>query len=895
MENKKSLLQKSGIRVGYHCELMQNYVSESNIDFKKGLQTVKQTEDEAFLFFIDNEHALQVLVHSTTAASGWQMHRISEAGYKVTAFNLHEDQTADIPCFRISYAREKGGVNQLLVSNMLMIPNIDTETWNVDYRWTSKNVVQPEREIDRITMDKQGLLYTTNFTRTDANYCYFKYAEQPQVYTLPENGRAAKQIQLGKVGGYFGVFMLYYIGGDKTLLFQALDRDRRGGILQRRFLRDIDIECFDLLPDAEGNSILYAAGKGIYQIMDVDTDGGIKSMREEIVKPDNLNFTTINASQFNGEVAIWTVGQSGANKGLYYNTNRTYNDNQQAGVGKTWTKPIQMQANISEFVSVKGKNLLNQLYLFDTKKQCLVHFWQDAVSTKWEEHALNIENMDHTIEIESYTVHLTFSADNWENLKGKEIGISSNENIAIYINNQRRFLTNQTPLSYSILENQAINVVYPVKCLEASSLILSADFLDNDIEIDPTSGIMKKLAGKINSPEALKNAQTQNGEPLVTVTDNQTLKEIAKAMSDMEKTNDTLAKTPKPMVMVSAVAAPTANILGGDIWGATKNALGDVWHAVEKGYAFIESYTIKLLERGCRIIMKIAGQIFDFIIDTVKKVVAFVVKVFNKIGTFFKKLFDFLAFLFNWKDIIATKRALKGYVLCIFDGFEANVGKLQTFVIGYLQELQDSVRKEMEWDKIDKADKNKPKGNNDDSRTNWVSSKKEYLAKDKDDTLQSLPPDLQAALTDEFESIMPALIRYQELLQKSLTGLGDKFMEFFKGDKSLVDLLKYIALSLANVGLEVAKDIINLIFDMIKGLIKVIKASLDMSIYIPFFSALYKKVSGDNLSVLDLACLLLAVPTTVAYKLGMGEAPFKEGREKAFIESGKTIFAIDFA
>jgi hypothetical protein len=897
MDNKKSLLQQSGIRVGYHSELMQNYVSESIINFGKGLQTVKHTKDEAFLFFIDNKNALQVLVHSTTEGSGWKMHQVSETGYKVTAFNVFEEKVADMPSFRISYARAKGGVNQLLVSNLLVIQNIDTKTWNCNYQWTSKQVVQPEREIDHITLDQQGLLYSTNATKADANYCYFKYAAQPAKYTLPENGREAKQIQLGKYGGYFGVFMLYYIGKEKTMLFQAIEEDDDEEILQKRFLRDIDINGFDLLPDAEGNSVLYAAGDGIYRVIDRETDNGIKSVVETIVKADvGLKFTTINASQLNDEVAVWTVGKSGAKTGLYYNTNRTYNDNQQAGVGKNWTPPMQMLGNISNFVSVKGENLLNQLYLFDAEAQQLVHFWQDAVTTKWKEQALQIENMDHTIDIQSYTIHLNFTADKMDSLKGKKIGISSAENIAVYINNQRRFLTEQTPVMYDVETNQMINIVFPVDSLEASSIILSGDCLDNAIEINPTSGVMKKLAAKLSSADALKNAKTQKGESLVDKnTNDSTLKEVAKAIADMNKADSNVAKAPQLMAMGAATALSDTNILGGGFWDATKSALGDVWHAVEKGYAMIEEYTIKFLDNACRVVMKIAGQIFDFIIDTVKKVVAFVVKVFNKIGTFFKKLFEFLAFLFNWEDIIATKRALKGYTLGIIEGFEDNLTKIQNFLVGYLQEVQDKVRKELEWDKLSEANKKPSTNNTEDSRTSFVSSKKEYLAKDKEETIQNLPKDLQNALADGFGSIMEGLTKYQDLILQSLNIVGSKFMAFFKGEISLIDLLKYIALSLANIGLEIAKDIINLLFNAIKALINIIKISLKGSINIPFFSALYKKVAGDDLSVLDLICLLIAIPTTVGYKLGMGEAPFKALNEKDYINSSKKIFAVDFA
>lgn len=893
MEHKKSLLQQSGINVNYHCELMQNYVSESVIDFGKGLQTVKTTEDEAFLFFIDKKAVLQVLVHSKLSGSGWKRHRISSEGYEVTSFGIYENQDEINRTFRLSYAQKKNGVSELLVSENLFVKNIDCEKWECDYQWKYKDIERKEREIDHISMDEQGVLYSTNFTKTDANFYYFQYDSEPQVYSLPENGNQVIQINLGKANGHFGVFLLYYVQNNKTLLFRAIKPDKYGETAQYRFNTDYDIQCFDLLPDAKGNSILYTAGKGVYRFLNTVDE------KEEIVSASNeLNFSKINASQFKKEVALWLIGKATNKSGLFYVNNRTYDSSsEESKVGSNWTRPLQMHDNIEEFVSVKGRNLLNQLYLFgqtqDKKQEGLIHFWQDRVSTQWHEQFLNIDNMENSIEIESYTIELAFSSEKMSDLFDKEISISSDENIVIYVNNRRLFLIDETPVVYNIGENSMLNLVYPVKSLQAGKIILSGNFLDHSIEIDPASGVMKELSEKLSSVDALKNAKTKKDKPLVaTKLSDGELSKVVNAISQMGDASERLSTTPQ---LLALKASPQAEMLENSVWDWTQNAVGDLFHAVEKGFETITKYTINLIEEGYKIVIEIAGQVLNFIVDTAKKVVAFVEKIFNSIKAFFKDLFEFLAFLFNWDDILATKEALKGYTLNLFDSFETNVGNFQDYVVSLIQELQDDVRAKLQLDDIEDVRKTH-KADGTDSRTNWVGSKKEYISKGKSQGINSLPAEIKDSFLNAFDEIIPYLIKYKDLLINSLSSVADKFSAFFMGDLSLIDFLKYFALSLANVGLELAKDLVTLLFNALKAAIRVVKETLIFSIEIPFFSALYTKISGGaKLSLLDVVCLLVAVPTTVAYKIGVGEAPFKKLNSQEFIDSGKSAFSIELA
>ena len=51
---------------------------------------------------------------------------------------------------------------------------------------------------------------------------------------------------------------------------------------------------------------------------------------------------------------------------------------------------------------------------------------------------------------------------------------------------------------------------------------------------------------------------------------------------------------------------------------------------------------------------------------------------------------------------------------------------------------------------------------------------------------------------------------------------------------------------------------------------------MNATIDIPILSSFYKKISGDPFSLLDLGCLVTAIPLTVAYKVIAGAAPFPD-------------------
>jgi len=95
-------------------------------------------------------------------------------------------------------------------------------------------------------------------------------------------------------------------------------------------------------------------------------------------------------------------------------------------------------------------------------------------------------------------------------------------------------------------------------------------------------------------------------------------------------------------------------------------------------------------------------------------------------------------------------------------------------------------------------------------------------------------------------------------------------------DLSITDIIKKLIAILFDVVLESAQHLIFLILDIIKIIVSGAMEMLDYPLHIPIISWLYKLITGNELSVLDVICLVAAIPITICYKIAFGEAPFSD-------------------
>ena len=85
-----------------------------------------------------------------------------------------------------------------------------------------------------------------------------------------------------------------------------------------------------------------------------------------------------------------------------------------------------------------------------------------------------------------------------------------------------------------------------------------------------------------------------------------------------------------------------------------------------------------------------------------------------------------------------------------------------------------------------------------------------------------------------------------------------------------------MAIIASDLILKSARNLIVKVVDIIKIMISGLLDFLDAPLDIPIISYIYKVITGDQLTFLDLVTLVGAIPATILYKLMSGQTPFPD-------------------
>jgi hypothetical protein len=905
MENNFKPKMGDNITIEYHGELMENFFSESTIDSGKGLRAVKYKDDLAILLFINKQHKLRLIIQIDDSASGWTSYDLSLDQIEVSAFDIHHDQARNI--LKIAYSRVNNGSNQLLVSDDIPLSGIEPLLFTQNLKWNQIKLNNTSRKIDHISINQSGLLFSTAYRNQDATYSYFRYGENPQDYTLPENSPDVIQLEVGQFDYDFGAFLLYEMRGERSMIFQSFPDKDSGEVTLHRFKPSNELCGFTTLDDKDGNDQLYLAGDGIFTFK--MEEGESQPTKSTICESGRgIVFSEIEVSSHGNETTIWTIGKVNGKSGLYYLTNRFYESANQVNTSK-WTTPLQMQEDIKEFSSIKGDRYINQLFLLgsDENANVLIHFWQDKATTSWYEHPVVLPDLEALKKLETFTVNVQFKSDAaLLSFHGEKVSVSAEANLLVYIGGKKVAIGPNRSYETTI-QDDYINIVYPTKSVAASLLYVEADFLPGKVTIDPAHKLKEAIKVNFGDKDKLKNAKRPDGKSLIDSSDVDQIVSATNTAYGHINSSDSGHGSVTPNAINFAVTQPTATALAQpqvrSVLSDIGNAFGDIWHAIKKGFIEVTDFISQKVQDGVKFIIKIGEEVFEWISKAVSDVFHFLERIWEKVNVFFKDVFEYIGFLFNWDDIIHTKRVMKQYLSNIILGLADELTNVRKKTYDYFDELKgkiEDLKKEIDFKQLNSRNLNELRTSNTkndkiDPRANWMGTKKSYIT--NSESQQQVASGLSSDSISKLSTVFEKLTQHFEALGKQLTDafsdLSSRFMDVVQGNMKIGDFLEYFVLTLAQIGIATAQEIIDLIFEILVEAIRSVDGVLNASINIPFFSYLYKEISGDDLSVSDLICLLIAIPMTVLYKVAEGEAPFKnENETKKFIDAGKMIFTL---
>jgi hypothetical protein len=129
---------------------------------------------------------------------------------------------------------------------------------------------------------------------------------------------------------------------------------------------------------------------------------------------------------------------------------------------------------------------------------------------------------------------------------------------------------------------------------------------------------------------------------------------------------------------------------------------------------------------------------------------------------------------------------------------------------------------------------------------------------------------LVSALAGEPEAVTAALNR--------LRTLADRF-----SSQPLVDSLTQLVGILGDFALDSTRTILDALLDFLSEVAAEALEALDTPVHIPVLSDILNDIGIPDVSFLDILCWICAVPTTIAYKLAKGSAPFPDTPQTKFL------------
>jgi len=881
------------VRVNFSSELMSNYFPESSIKGSKEIRTFMVGPDQPLIFYQDQDDLLKAILRKEGSESGWISFSLSEGAVK--SYELEYN----IKKGRIQIAKVES--NQVWVSQALDVASTDFEKLEQALSWTALRADTFAETIDKVSLGTQHVLFGTSSKSSDALFYLADLKElKPESYTFPEHAKTILQFELGTYAKFPGVFFLYQIGNERTLLFQSFPDEEYDRTYDSRFVAEETLNCFALLELPSGNDMIYAAGNQIHQFKGPENG---EQGTYETLPGVYQQVHQIRAASFEGENSVWALDQAG----LFYQTNRFFNQVSQEFESGKWTRPLLMVEGVSQFSCVKGKGVRNQLYAVSTAFGSeLTRLWQDSVTTLWNTNKVTLSDLDSLKEVESYSAQVRFNtASKLASFQGQKVYLSAESNLFIYVDSQSYHLGPDHKVAIPLGIVPEFTIIAPVEEIGAPTIVMSADFLENEKVIDLSGKIFDKLQSKIDKEGGLANAKKQNGKSLIPDgVKPETIKAAQDGIGQMLGIARDMGRGKTPVLKATSFAVGGAGASGVSINSLASassdfgHSLGDflhsIWNKAKEAFEFV----MEKVADGVKFIIKIGEQVFNWIVKTIREIGSFIQRVFDSIKVFFKDLFEFLAFLFDWDAILDTKRAYKGFANNAIINLKGEIGNIRNFINETLEkeiakfspELV-SIPKELDQTNLTESSKETEP----DPRSNWLNSKKQYLNSGKgDEPVKKMPTELSDVFNSLMADLVPIFKETGEGFLSEFKIVAEKFNQVIRGQLSFGEFLKIALQKLAGTGLFILKQLMDVILRSLEALMDVANIALNQVWNVPIISALYREISGgDDLTFLDVMCLFLAIPSTILFKIGENYAPFESEEVKvAFVERGKNIFQL---
>ncbi|MFD0861679.1 hypothetical protein ACFQ1M_05640 [Sungkyunkwania multivorans] len=691
----------------------------------------------------------------------------------------------------------------------------------------------------------------------------------------------------------------------------------------------VDATAFALTTDQSGLTPVFVAGQGKLLLFTPDQqedgDAGVDILDNPLFK----NVKQLYAHRQNNTFVVWGLNAQGQ---IFYTRNSSGNLKN----ASSWSVPIPILSNVEQIASYLDADNPSSVIFAHLNGQNLIKLSQDPITTIWKRRSIVLPSTDvnDVISFNTFTTQIQILQDDKLPLANQTLAITSTSPVSVYIDNTFKILSPDNPVDMTTDASGAVTILQETESLSAITYKLSLKDGSSSIDINPMNKMLDTISN-VKTGDDLGKIEVTNKDgskqPLVPKDVSKDNKDAtAKVLQKFVEASTTLPKdgSVKPSIksgrMATAFSADdfigkpsdffgmtyqngqhqfhegesgmrrfglvvntTTNrmmIQGSaaaldDVSSAIESTAGDIFNWLKDAWEDVTSFFVQVIDGLYHFFVEIAGKLYRFILAAITDVVQAIEFVLKKIKVFFEDLIKWLGFLFKWKDILRSHDVLKNIINQFMKKTVADIGVVKTEVNKIFDGIEEHIN---EWAGLEdnktslsqRSSNTKEMEGHHSPEANFGTYHLKHGASDSRSNA-----DIAVTITSEVEKLLETLLgaveKEGEIFQNAFDTLKTQVIDQIS-TLSFGDIVKRLVAILADILVESAENIIDTALDivaiLVEGVIEILNAKLD----IPVLSWLYKEITGNDLTILDVVCLIVAIPGTIIYKLAAEKAPFPD-------------------
>lgn len=894
---------KSSAAVSY-TRFMNNYRSSSVLHTGSNLSVVSVDDFGSVIFTTDDSSQLHCYTEKDTSSTGVSEYSIKGQAKRMTAF------------------RKKDGKIALLTSAADTLFYIEEKEVNSRRFYEPKQIHFPtysdikeiERFYTKVTDDGVIVAFMTSCYGSDSMLLYYTIIKdgEPQVIRTDMSYSSLYGCIIGNNSNNAG--FASFNGVATSYCFKSAKLTRYTSSQPIYFDKPISININNEKEVIIG--ISRTEKSDIYSIILENESQTYKKYKLS----DNNNFMDLTAINCKGDIHILGISYD---EKLYHSC-----------IGSSYDivqNFIEIASNIRVLSVDKAHQDGYNCYAIGSTQNLLGDFNYNYYNTNWFCEWLELSNDTVISKFDSYSTEITICDSSNHPLVATPISINASNLAKLDMRGGIHWVDKNNDFKTVTDLHGKITIIQETNNLVTSDLYINVKgFMDkNDkIVIKPYSEVENKL--NTLTPNELKNAKKTDGYLVDEKyrNDNQLMKSITDALNSVTNVSKsqymTIHNGRMPMKFSTpdfkgwsikfmngtaiykelddiSLEAKIADIKNNCVDAGFRgffSKIGDFFRSVvNKVVEVVEIVVHKVNEIVKSVISFISEGVkyfFETIVEFIEDVMDIAEIIFTKIEVFFKDLFEWLAFIFNWNDILRTKEILKYLVnegLVFLDGAAEGINRI---VIGKLRDFEKSVDEIFDYAVDSFFGKY---SYNNCFETNVPEDENIALANSNNFLMDKLLQNSKYITTDNkllvdnnLSDIVNELIELMENCSKS--DEMDEALRYFKNASSdkdnffnsiIAGTLRALQ-ALFKLAIDGVIVVFDKLFKIISDILQLIKNLINKSVKIPFINEFYKFISGgSDMSFADVLCLITAVPTTILYKIIYNKPLFSDDASvKAF-------------